>query len=178
MKSQLALLATICCILGFAVPSHAQSDAEILSLPSNQEISELSSKAAEKVTAFTKAMTLAAPYLDEGMTSNYLEGAKTTDLILAAIKNNGPSAYSLVSLLASLDDLDADASKAALTIMSRIAANSISGNDQRSGAIFAVLELTDSSKSLYDISELIMHATLRYVQVEEGVLRKLTDNAK
>jgi len=42
----------------------------------------------------------------------------------------------------------------------------------------AVLMLTSAASSLYDISELVMHATLRFVGAEEAVLNQIFSEKK
>jgi hypothetical protein len=90
------------------------------SMPSKEEVSELVAKADEKVSSFEEAVKNAKPHLDKinpKLVTNYLDGASTAHTIIRNLQNNGPSAYGLVSLLATLDDLSLDASTASVQLL-------------------------------------------------------------
>ena len=77
-------------------------------MPSKEEITELLNKADEKVSSFEEAMKNAKPYLDKIDTkaaTTDLDAAATAHTIVESMHKNGSSAYGLVSLLATFDDL-------------------------------------------------------------------------
>jgi hypothetical protein len=151
------------------------------SMPSNEEISELIAKADEKVSSFEEAVKNAKPYLDKinpKLATNYLDGASAAHAIIQAMKKNGPSSYGLVSLLATLDDLALDAATASVHLLRTDEENVMKGKQPDVGPLSSVLLLNTASTACNDISELILHATLRYVRAEEQVLVKLFDKQK
>ena len=95
--------------------------------------------------------------------------------IITALKYKGESAYGLIGLLSTLDDLSLDASHASTQIL-LYGARSISARgtfpDSVTGGVVA---LSTAGNDCYDISELIMHATLRLVAVEEAALSTAAD---
>jgi hypothetical protein len=144
-----------------------QSD---LSMPSKSEIFELVDKADQKVSAFEVAVKSTKPYLDAidvSLAKTSLEGAANAHQIIQTMHKNGPSAYGLVALLATMDDLSLNAANASVKLLS------VRG--QQDNVASWVLLLSTSGVACNDISELIMHATLRFVQAEEAILGKLLD---
>ena len=145
-------------------------------MPSEAEVGELTAKAAEKVETFQKTLDSIKPYLDKadpsayGKDENAVAGARS---ILSAIKKNGRSAYGLVGLLTTLDDLDLDATQDSQAILIFVTRAMTEGRRPPDGMTTAVLMLTSTASSLYDISELVMHATLRFVAGEEAALAKV-----
>jgi hypothetical protein len=139
------------------------------SLPSKDEIFELLSKADEKVVAFQDAVKLVQPDLDTSdpkLSKKYLNAAATTRYLISATKSNGPSAYRLLGILTSLDDLSLNASSAAVVLLT-------SAIRQQPQIANEVVLLMNSKNACSDISELIFHATMRFVHVEEDLLEKL-----
>ena len=150
-------------------------------MPSNEEILELVTKADEKVSGFEEAVNNAKPYLDKispKLATNYLDGASTARTIIHNLKNNGPSAYALVSLLATLDDLALDAATGSIQVLRTDEENVIKGKQPDLGGLSSVIVLGASGTACNDISALIMHATLRYLSAEEQVLGKLLEKEK
>jgi hypothetical protein len=95
-----------------ATPSREDLAKLQATMPSNEEISELLAKADEKVSAFEQAVRLAKPFLDKIDTkyaTNYLDAAATAHYLIQATIKNGTSAYRLVGVLTTLDDLSYDA---------------------------------------------------------------------
>lgn len=142
------------------------------SMPSNDEILELMSKAEEKVGGFEKAVKGVKPDLDKvdpQLSTNYLDSASAACTIIVTIRKNGPSAYALVGLVTTLDDMTLDAATATVQLLL------LGINSGRTGAaklgVFLVPLMT-SKNECNDMSELIMHATSRYIQTEEDVLEK------
>lgn len=75
-------------------------------MPSEHEISELLNKATEKVVGFETAVKIATPYLDQAnpkLAGNYLDAAKTAHTLIETTLRDGPSAYRLVSIMATLN---------------------------------------------------------------------------
>ena len=139
-------------------------------IPSKEEIFELVDKADQKVSAFEAAIKQVRVVLDDadpGLSENYLDAASTAHWMIQTAHKNGPSAYALVALLATLDDLSLDAMRAAV-IFAKLGTS-------RPGANDAVILLTAVGTGCNDIAELIMHATLRYIQAEEKILEILLD---
>jgi hypothetical protein len=138
-------------------------------LPSNAEIQELAAKADEKVTNFEKVLK-ASSGLQKDVLATDLATAQTAHTIVAVLKKNGPSSYALVSLVATLDDIALDASRAAQAESMSYCQNGLKGNSPDQAAMVSMVGLSDSETSVNDISELVLHATLRYVKVENDVL--------
>jgi hypothetical protein len=77
-------------------------------MPSKEEIAEVLAKADEKVSSFEAAIKAAKPRLDQlnpDYAKNDLEGAATAHELIAKTLKNGASAYALVGILITLDDL-------------------------------------------------------------------------
>lgn len=188
MKTLLRIAAASSCLMfaGLLVaqkPSATEpsSPSPLTNMPSEVEIGELTAKASEKVEAFQKTLDSVKPLLDEadpsayGKDENAVEGARS---ILAALKKNGRSAYALVSLLATLDDLDLDATQDSTAILLSGTRAMANGKNPPDGMTAATIMLTSSASSFYDISELVMHATLRFVSGEEEVLSEVFADKK
>jgi hypothetical protein len=91
-------------------------------MPSKSEIFELLDKADQKISGFEVAVKGAKPNLDgidAKLSKNYLDAASTAHLMIQTLHKNGPSAYGLVGLLATLDDLSLDAANAGVQLLSR-----------------------------------------------------------
>ena len=143
------------------------------SMPSNDEIFELLAKAEEKVSAFESGLKSIKTDLDKAdpkSSPKYLDAATAAHKIIKDIRKNGPSAYALVGLVTTLDDLSLDAATASITLL---LFQIKSGQTENSGLWFLVPLLT-SKNDCTDISELIMHATLRLIRTEEDILDKLS----
>lgn len=154
--------------------------AEIPSMPSEAEIGELVSKASEYVETYRRTFKNTKPSLDKAPTPGFYEQGMTlsdqASSVIAAIQKNGSTAVSLVSLLAILDDMSLNAAKAtAATMMVAISQNKA---DSDSHGMQDFQEIAQAGKNCYDISELLFHATLRYISSEEAVLRVLLDRQK
>jgi hypothetical protein len=150
-------------------PSFAQKKNLLADLPSNAEIQELAAKADEKVQNFEKVLK-ASSGLQKDVLETDLAAAQTAHTIVADLKKNGPSSYALVSLVATLDDIALDASRAAQGDLMAYCRNGLKGNSPDQAAMVSMMGLLDSETSVNDISELVLHATLRYVKVESDVL--------
>jgi hypothetical protein len=159
----------------------AQNKSSDASLPSKAEISELLSKADEKVSGFEQAIKTVKPTLagiDFSLTAKELDAASTTHTIIQAIQKNGPTGYGLVGLVATLDDLNSNASRSALVLVSADRDRVLTGGRSDPNTAGFVVALTSAGNACNDIAELIMHATLRYLSVEEAVLSQLLDSKK
>jgi hypothetical protein len=130
-------------------------------------------KAEQKVAGFEKAVKGIKPDLDKAdpkLSTMYADAGAAAHVIILSIRKNGPSAYSLTSLVTTLDDLSLDAATATVQLLLlRIQ----SGQTAAINLDFLVPLMT-SKNECNDISELIMHATLRYIHAEEDVLEKLS----
>jgi len=140
-------------------------------LPSDAEINELVTKANEKVSAFETAIKLVRSDLDSQEDADLLKKDQTTAAtaheIIHALQKNGPTAYALVALISVLDDMALDSSKTALVLLIRQGLSK-----PQTQANLAILG--QASTSCRDISELLLHATLRMIDVEEAVVRRIT----
>jgi hypothetical protein len=136
---------TLVVLLLFSVAVWAQDKpADQTSMPSNEEISELIAKADEKVSSFEAAVKNAKPYLDKinpKLVKNYLDGASAAHTIIQSMKKNGPSAYGLVSLLATLDDLALDAATGSVQLLRADEENVEKGKQPDVGRLSSVLLL-------------------------------------
>jgi len=139
--------------------------------PSREEISELVAKAEEKVTSFEDAVRHVKPVLESQQTDLLSKDrgvAENAHKLIRGLQKNGPSAYALVALIATLDDISLNASRTATLVI-------MSGPDKIDAEMQARLTmLWNAQNSCSDISELILHATLRLIEVEEGILDHLT----
>ena len=159
----------------------APSSKEVLSelqrsMPSEREFSELLAKADEKVSAFEAAVKNAKPYLDRIDTkyaTNYLDAAATAHELISRTLKNGSSAYKLVGVLTTLDDLSLDAASGNVLLMSADVAKGRLTDAATGSAVFA---LSTAGTACNDISELIFHATMRLIAAEEAALNKLLDS--
>jgi hypothetical protein len=84
------------------------------------------------------------------------------------------SAYRLVALLSLLDDMTVDAASASFRLMQEDA-KAVGAKRPNLGILAAILPLNAAQTALNDISELLLHPTLRYVGAEEQALTKLLD---
>ena len=169
-------------LVGF--PCFAQDkspDAMRASMPSKQEISELLSKAEEKISGFEQTMKTVKPTLegvDSGLMPKALDAASAAHTIISAVQKNGPTGYGLVMLVVTLDDLASNASRSALVLTSADRDRVVTGGRPDANLPGQVVSLTSAANACNDIAELIMHATLRYLSVEEAVLGQLLDGKK
>jgi hypothetical protein len=157
------------------------TDAIWANMPSEQEISELLSKAEANISGFEQAMKIVKPTLegiDSSLMSQALDAASKAHSIISALQKNGPSGYGLVLLVTTLDDLNSTASRSALVLASTDRNRVVTGGRPDANLPGQVVSLTSAGSASNDISELIMHATLRYLSIEEAVLGQLLDGKK
>jgi hypothetical protein len=149
-------------------------------MPSEAEIDELLGKAAEYVDSYRQTFTSAKPSLDKASTPGFyekgIELSSQASETITAIRKNGASAYALVGLLAVLDDMTINATRAYAATMLVAAGESSSNPKDRAMQDFQ--DLAQAGKNCYDISELILHATLRLISVEEQALHTLAAQRK
>jgi len=144
-------------------------------MPSEKEFSELLAKADEKVSVFEAAVKNAKPLLDRIDTkyaTNYLDAAATARLLISKTVKNGSTAYSLVGVLATLDDLSLDAASGNTFLLAADEDRVSKGATPDAGTRGAVLALSSAGTSCNDIAELIFHATMRLIAAEETALNK------
>lgn len=106
------------------------------------------------------------------------DAAATAHGLIESTQKNGVSAYRLVGVLATLDDLSLDAANASVVLLANEAGRLAKGEKPGAAALGAVVALRSAGTGVNDISELLMHATLRFVAAEEKVLNKLLDERK
>ena len=86
------------------------------------------------------------------------------------------SAYALVALVGILDDMSLNAAKAsAVTVIVGFQGDT---PDSKHRAVQDMQDLAQPGKNTYDISELMLHSTLRYIAVEEDLLQTLYERQK
>jgi hypothetical protein len=146
-------------------------------MPSEQEVSELLAKADQKVSAFEQAVKIAKSRLDSidpQYARNYLDAASTAHQLISATNKNGVSAYRLIGVLVTLDDLSLDAANGSLFLMTNDESLVITKHTAADmGTVSVVSALSSSGTSCNDIAELIFHATLRLVAAEEDLIDKV-----
>ena len=145
------------------------------SMPSEEEIGELLNKANEYVKTYRETFTTTKRSLDKAPTPGYYEkgmelSTQASDVI-SAIKKNGSTAYALVGLIGVLDDMSLNAARASAATM--VVALGENKSNPKDNATQDFIDLAQAEKNCYDISELLLHATLRYIAVEETALRTL-----
>jgi hypothetical protein len=141
-------------------------------VPSRNEISELVQKANEKVTGFEQAIRLAKPFISAGAFSKDSDAASTAHLIIGVLEKNGPSAYGLVSLIITLDDLVINAGLNSQTILEGALKADSAGKPANLDMLSVVIALNSTATACLDISELIGHSTLRLISGEEKALEQ------
>jgi hypothetical protein len=186
MKTRI-VLAFLCLIL-FHAPAHAQTTkpknelAEAqANMPSTQEMLEILAKADEKVSSFEVAIKMAKPRLDKlnpDYAKNYLDGAATAHELISKSTKNGPSAWTLVAILVTLDDLTLSATKATLYLTAGYNQDAIQGKQPDTILISTLGSLTAAGTACNDIAELLAHMTLRYINAEEQLLSTLLPKDK
>jgi hypothetical protein len=147
-------------------------------MPSEKEFSELLAKADEKVSTFEAAVKNAKPGLDKIDTKyarNYLDAGATAHLLISKTIKNGATAYNLVGILTTLDDLSLDAANGTAFLLAADGDRVAKGAPHDTGTRDAVVALSSAGTSCNDIAELIFHATMRLIAAEETALSKLLD---
>ncbi len=147
-------------------------------MPSEKEFSELLTKADTKVSNFEAAVKNAKPGLDKidiKYARNYLDAASTAHLLISKTIKNGPTAYNLVGVLTTLDDLSLDAASGMAFLLAADGDRVAKGATRHTSTRDAVLALSSAGTSCNDIAELIFHATMRLIAAEETALNKLLD---
>jgi tRNA splicing ligase len=153
---------------------------KVPSMPSEAEIGELVNKASEYVDTYRQTFKNAKGSLDKAPNTGFDERAAAlctqASEVIAAIKKNGSTAVSLVSLLTILDDMSLNGARASASTM--IVAMREDRSNPSNHAMQDFQDLAQAEKNCYDISELLFHATIRYISVEETALRTLLDREK
>ncbi len=161
-----------------AQPCLAQTSEQLHTMPSSAEILELANKADENIRGFEKALKASAPYLDKDTVQGDQAAVDAAHAAISAIRKNGPSMYVLVGLLSSLDDLTLDAARASRIIILAMGQNSFKDSSAQGSATAAGMALITSENSLYDISDLFLHVTLRYAAAENDLMVELLKKVK
>jgi predicted nucleic acid-binding Zn-ribbon protein len=163
-----------------AAHNQAAASSDVPSMPSEAEIGELVSKASEYVDTYKRTFNNTRASLDKapnpGFYEKGMELSEQASVVIAAIRKNGSTAVALVSLLTILDDMSLNAAKASSETM--IVALSQDKASRNSHAMQDFQDLAQAGKNCYDISELLFHATIRYISSEETALRTLLDRQK
>jgi hypothetical protein len=184
MRTLLPVLLFAAAAMGQSNPANQRNatppknPSQLQDMPSEREVSELLAKADQKVSAFELAVKAAKPRLDSispQYATNYLDAASTAHQLISAATKNGMSAYRLIGILATLDDLSLDAANGSLFLMANDEDQVVAKGAQRdTGTVNIVSALTAAGASCNDIAELIFHATMRSVAAEEALIDKVT----
>lgn len=141
--------------------------------PSKDEMAALLNKANQKVSDFEKIVTTLSVSLDQaasGTVKQNLDGAANAHTVIATLTTKGISNQGLVGLLSILDDLSRSASRDSLSLLVNTGATS--------DTVTAVTALSSAGNALYDISELVFHATFRAIGASDGLISQLVDLIK
>lgn len=145
------------------------------SFPSKEEIRELVHKADEKVTSFEQAVRAAKPFLSEDRFKTDMDTASAAHQVITALNKNGASAYSLVALVITLDDVVVDAGLSSQDILRDNLSAMSKGKTAGLDSLSTVVLFNTAATACNDISELIGHATLRLIKAEETALGRATN---
>src|SRR5258708_9561881 len=121
-------------------------------MPSEKEFADLLAKADQKVSTFEAAVKDAKTRLDKidaKYAANYLDGAATAHSLLSKTIKNGSTAYAIVGILTTLDDLSLDAATGGAFLL---AANQGQTTPE-------MLTLSAAGTACNDIAQFIFHAT-------------------
>jgi hypothetical protein len=149
-------------------------------MPSAEEINDLLSKASEYVAVYETTFKNAKPTLDRSPAPGFFETSKdlssNANSIIATIKKNGMSAYALVFLVKILDNMSLNAGRAStVAVFVQFQGDT---PDLKHRAALDMQDISQAGKNCYDISELLLRPTLRYVAVEEDLLQTLSEQRK
>jgi len=147
--------------------------AQGVEFPSKEEIGDLVHQAEQKVAEYERVLNAVGKHLPADKLKEDHETVSAARQVISALKTNEPSAYSLVALTVTLDDLNGDAMGDTEAVLKQLVLNAASGKPADAGALSAVVALTDTGNGVRDISELLFHATMRYVHAEESLLADL-----
>jgi len=187
-KRVIAVLAILLPIAGYAQTAQHKAAAhnrvsppsEVPTMPSDAEIGDLVSKASEYVDTYRLTFKNAKASLDKAPNPGFYEQAMAlcdqASGVITTIKKNGATAVSLVVLLTVLDDMTLNGARASASTM--IVALSENKSNRNDHAMQDFQDLAQAEKNCYDVSELLSHATIRYISVEETTLRTLLDREK
>ena len=158
----------------------ARQSADMPRAPSEEEIGELLTKASEYVQTYQQTFTSAKGSLNkatpQGFYNKGIELSGQASSAIAAIRKNGSSAYALVGLIAILDDMSLNGARASAA--ATLVALEENDSDPNNHAKIDFVSLAQAEKNCYDISELLLHATLRLIAAEESALRILLDRQR
>jgi hypothetical protein len=104
-----------------AAHNQTSASSDVPSMPSEEEIGELISKASEYVDTYKQTFKSTRASLDKAPSPGFYEQGMTlcdqAYSVIAAIRKNGSTAAALVSLLTILDDMSLNAAKASASTM-------------------------------------------------------------
>lgn len=153
----------------------AVSRAAVEKMPSDAELNELFNKAEEKVATFRKAVNSARPQLDKidaHLASNYIDAAATANAIIAGLRTKGPSGAGLLMLITTLDDLALDATQGGLRLLVQNQTHPVNA-EADTATVMSVMSLSTAEVGCNDISELLVHASLRFIGAEDSLLAEI-----
>ena len=141
--------------------------------PSKEEVSALLNKADQKVSEFESIVNTLKPNLEKahpGAAKDILVGAANAHKLISGMQTKGPSARGLVGVLSVLDDLSRSASRESVLLL-------VDGGVSPS-VVTEVTALSSAGNALYDISELVFHATFRAVGAADDLISQLMNLLK
>jgi hypothetical protein len=160
---------TLIVVLLSALQCFAQDN----SFPSKEEISQLVQKANQRVTDFERVVQAAKPFLSEDRFKSDTDAVTAAHRIIGGLNKNGLSAYALVALTIKLDDLVVSGDRSVQDILRDGWKGTISGKAANVSGLDSAVRLNVAGAAVNDITDLIGHATLRLINVEETALEKL-----
>lgn len=181
MKHLLVVLLLVGSALGqesTATLKRQATESAINDMPSPAELSALIKKAGEYVARFQEVLSLAKPqleHIDPGRAAKYSDNAATAENIIVMLTTTGTSGSRLVMLLDAMDTLALDAAMANVQLLTADLQRVASGKSRDIQTATLVLGLTGVETQCYDISELLLNASLRFVAFEDAVLIRVTD---
>jgi hypothetical protein len=172
MKNARYILLLFACLVGWS-----QDTSQISTPPSNEEVMDLLNKTDEKLDSLQKALDGAKTILEKAQPGMYRQTStlvSTGHTLIAAMHKNGFSAYALVALISDLDDIYINVAFSELHIY-RLTADAAVNHQPSLNTSESFLEIAEEGKGLYDMSELLLHTTLRLVKTEEDIIHAAGD---
>jgi len=166
MKYLLTLIVVLLC--GF--PCFAQKNA----WPSREELSDLLQKANQRVTDFDIALQDGKPFLSEARFKIDVDALTAVHRSVGDLDKNGLSAHALAGLTIKLDDLAVCGSISVQDILRDGWRGTVAGKSPNLSSLGSAIKLNGADKAVNDVAELIGHAALRMINVEENALAKIS----
>lgn len=175
MKTLIAALITACaaqaqnCMI--PNPSGAQLaliKQKLGEAPTEREIGELLDKAEEKIAQYERTKKAVSPHLGADSED---PGPAQMRTVIDAMRKNKPTGYGMVMLMGGLDDMTTNATNDIATLTREMLTAAAAGKEQTGNEMLTEMAMVAAAKTgLVDISQLLTHATLRLIDMEETTL--------